>query len=144
MWFWLYVRADSSGVLMVTASPSAWLVLRCEPAQRFQSWQEEVCSPAYGGEGREACDLPANRPLWNLEFECPVLSADDRVPLIRELVEVPIVHPDVLRELELPDETRADHERRDTALRAVVGGTLRKIRAIGGPTADHAPAIHVC
>src|SRR6516165_498735 len=128
---------------MVTASSSAWLALRCEPAQRLQSRQEEVCSAAYGGKGREARDLPANRPLWDLEFECPVLRTDDRIPLIPQLVEVPVVHPDVLRELELPDETRADHERRDTALLAVFGGTLRKIGTIGRPTTDHAPAVHV-
>src|SRR5215468_9227803 len=120
---------------MVTTSESAWLALRCEPAQRLQSWQEEVCSAAHGRKGRKARDLAANRPLWNLEFECPVLSADDRIPLIPELMEVPVVDPNVLRELKLPNETRADYECRDSALLAVVGGALRKIRTIGRSTA---------
>ena len=46
--------------------------------------------------------------------------ADDRVAFIAEFVKTPIVGPDILRELELADEARADHERRDTALLAVL------------------------
>src|SRR4029077_3417277 len=127
----------------MTACKSVWSAQGCEPAQRLEPGEEKVRAAANGGEGRQARDLPANRSLWNLEFERSVLSADDRVPLITEFVKVPIVDPDVLRELELADETCADHERRDTALLAIVGGALREIRTIGRPTPDHAPAVHV-
>src|SRR5215472_5734497 len=116
---------------MVTPSQSTRLAERCEPVQCLQSRQKEVGAAADSGKGGQAGDLAANRPLGNLEFQCPVLSADDRIALIAELVEIPIIYPDVLRELELPDETCADHERCDAALRAVVGGALRTMRTIG-------------
>ena len=57
------------------------------------------------------------------------MRADDRVALVAKLVEVPIVYPDVLRELELPDEARADDEGGDAALDPVVGRALRQTEA---------------
>src|SRR5262249_36303983 len=76
----------------------------CEPAQRLEPRQKEVSTAAQGRKGREASNLPANGALRDLEFERSVVSPPKGVALITELVEVTIVHPDVLRELELPDE----------------------------------------
>src|SRR5262245_50566875 len=80
--------------------------------QRLQPRQEEVRPSPNGGERRYPGDAPPYRPLRDLELQCPVLCADDRIALVAELVEVLVVDPHVLRELELPNQARADHERR--------------------------------
>ena len=54
-----------------------------------------------------------------------MVIADDRVALVAELVEILVVDPDILRELELADKARADDEGRDAALPAVVRLGLR-------------------
>src|SRR5262249_876932 len=58
-------------------------------------------------------------------------------------VEVPVVHPNVLRELELPNEAPTDHERRDAPLLPVVWRVLREIGSIGCAPTDHAPTIGI-
>ena len=54
-----------------------------------------------------------------------------------------IVYPHVLRELELPDETRASDEGRDAAFRSVIQRAFRKGRAICAPAANHPAAAHI-
>ena len=58
-------------------------------------------------------------------------------------MEALVVHPHVLRELELADEAAADHERGNPALPAIFGSILRKIRTVGGSAPDHAATVHV-
>src|ERR1043165_1419926 len=115
-------------VCIPSAKESPCFSAGCEPTQRLQSREKEVRAAAHGRERREARDLSANRPLRNLEFERSVLRANDRIPLVPELVEVPVVDPDVLRKFVLPDEAPTDHERRDTPFLAIVRRTLREIR----------------
>ena len=114
-----------------------------EISKRLDAGEEKVSAASHGGEGRQAGDLFADRTLGDFEFERAVLMADDRVALVAELVKIPVVHPDVLRELELPDEARADHESGNAALRAVLRRVLRQMRSVGGAAADHAAAVHV-
>ena len=95
-----------------------------EISQRLEAGQEKVGAAPHGRECRQAGDLLADRPLRDLVFQRAVLVADDRVALVAELVEIPVVHPHVLRELELADQARADHERGDAALDAVVRRAL--------------------
>src|SRR5262249_39819818 len=115
----------------------------CEPAQRLEPRQKEVGTPAKRREGRQASNLPANGALRDLEFERSVVSSSEGVALVSELVEVTIVHPDVLRELKLPDEARADDECGEPALLAIVRGALRKMRSIGRTPTDQAVSVHV-
>ena len=74
--------------------------------------------------GRPTIFLRMGR-LGIFKLERSVVRADDRVALIAQLVKVPIIYPDVLRELELPDEARADDEGGDPALDPIVGRALR-------------------
>ena len=80
--------------------------------QRLESGQEEVGAAPHGGERRQALDLFPDRPLRDREVERAVLRADDRIALVAELVEVLVVHPHVLRELELADQAGADRRTR--------------------------------
>ncbi len=114
-----------------------------EVSKRLDAGQEEVGAASDGGEGRQPCDLLPDRPLRDLEFQRAVLLADDRIALVAEFVEIPVIDPHVLRELELADEARADHEGRDPALHAVLRRAFRQRRAVGGAAADHAAPVHV-
>src|SRR5690348_6689071 len=98
--------------------------------QALQAWQEEILAAAAGRKRGQPLDRLAHRPLRNLVLEGAVVRADERIALVAELVKIPIVDPDVLRELELPHEARADDERGDTALDAVVRRALRQVRAV--------------
>ena len=62
---------------------------RRQVSERVESGQKEVRAAADGGECRKARDLLPDRAFRDLEFKCPVLRADDRIPLVPELVEVP-------------------------------------------------------
>ena len=64
---------------------------RREISKRLDAREEEVGSASHGGEGRQAGDFFADRPLRDFEFERAVLSADDRVALVAELVKVSVV-----------------------------------------------------
>src|SRR5215207_5824155 len=79
--------------------------------QRLQHRKKEVGPAPNGRERREASDALFDRTLRNLVLQCSILRPDDRIALIPELVKVLVVDPYVLGELELPDETGADHER---------------------------------
>ena len=96
-----------------------------EMTQPLETGQEEVLAAAARRERGQPLDRLAHGALRDLEFERAVVAADERVSLVAELVEVAVVDPDVLRELELPHEARADDECRNTALDAVVGRSLR-------------------
>ena len=71
------------------------------------------------------------------------MGADDGIAFVAEFVEVPVVYPDVLRELELADEARADDEGGDPALDSVVGSAFQQRRPIRRPSPDHPAPVHV-
>ena len=121
----------------------AGVAKRREISKRLDAWKEEVGAAPHGGECRQAGDFFADWTLRDFEFERAVVIADDRVAFVAELVKVPVVHPDVLCELVLPDETCADHECGDATLHAVVRRILRQMGPVGGAATDHAAAIHV-
>src|SRR3954453_17608570 len=93
---------------------------RREVSQRFQAGQEEIGSSPDRGKCRQTLDRLADRPLWDFEIERAVMAADDWVSLIAEFMKVAVVHPHVLGELELTDETRTNDESCDTAFLAIV------------------------
>src|SRR6476620_9501193 len=108
-------------------------VVQCrEVSKRLDAREKEVSAASHGGEGRQAGDFFADWPLGDFVFERAVLSADDRVAFVAELVEIPVIHPDVLCEFVLPNEACADHERGDAALRTVLRPVLRQMRSVGG------------
>jgi hypothetical protein len=65
------------------------------------------------------------------------LSADHWIVLIAELVEIRVVYPNVLNELELADETRADHERRVAAIDTIFGRAFRQSWTECGSATDY-------
>src|SRR5205085_3536757 len=132
-----------SQTMKETCSLSTDITQCCEVSKRLDAGEKEIGAASHGGEGRQAGDFLADWALGDFVFERTVLSADDRVAFVAELVKVPVVRPNVLRELELPDEARADHECGDAALHAVLRRVLRQMRAVGGAATDHAATIHV-
>src|SRR6202040_4071526 len=119
-------------------------IIQCrEVSKGLDAREEEVGAAPHGGEGGQAGDFLSDRALGDFVFERAILVADYRVALIAEFMEVLVVCPDVLRELELADEARADHEGRDAAFHAVLWRFLRQMWAVGGAAADHAAAVHI-
>jgi hypothetical protein len=76
-----------------------------EVLKRFDAWKEEVGTARYGRKSGQTLYPLADRTLWNCEVKRAVLQADHRIVLITELVEIRVVYPNVLNELELADET---------------------------------------
>ena len=100
-------------------------IIQCrEVSKPLDAGEKEVGAASHGGEGRQAGDFFADWALGDFVFERAVLRADDRVALVPKLVEVSIVHPHVLRKLELSDQARADHEGSDAALYAILWRVL--------------------
>ncbi len=126
-----------------TCSLSTDITQCCEVSKRLDAGEKEVGAASHGGEGRQAGDFFANWALGDFVFERAVLSADDRVAFVAELVKVPVIRPNVLRELKLSNEARADYECCDAALYAVLRRVLRQMRTVSGTAADHAAAVHV-
>src|SRR5436305_12266743 len=93
-----------------TYSPSTYITCRREVAERFDTGEEKVGTSPHGSEGRQSGDFLADWTLGNFKFECTVLVADDRITFIPEFVKVSVVSPDILRELELADQTCADYK----------------------------------
>src|SRR5690242_8446357 len=85
-------------------------IKRRKVSKRLEAREEKIGAAFQSGEGRQAGDFLPDRTLRNFKFERAVLSTDDWVVLVRELVKVPVVYPNVLREFELPNEARTDHE----------------------------------
>src|SRR5262249_25134449 len=90
-----------------------------------------------GRESGQALYLLSDRTLWNRKVERAVLRADHRIVFIAKLVEIRIVCPNVLDELELADETCADYECGDTAIDAVFGRAFRQSWTICGSATDY-------
>src|SRR4029077_11835291 len=118
-------------------------IKRRKVSKRLEAREEKIGAAFQRGEGRQAGDFLPDRTHRNFEFERPVLSTDDWVVLVRELVKIPVVYPNVLGEFELPDEAGADHESGDAAFDAILRSVLRQMRAVGGTAANHAPAVEV-
>src|ERR1700737_743116 len=117
MWFWLYVRAGVSVVMVFLLT-----VERRQVAHSVDAWQEEVRPTHEGGERRQTLEYLADRPGGALVLQRAVLPPANRVPLIAEFVERPVVDPDVLCELELAYQAGADDERCDAAVHPVIWG----------------------
>lgn len=105
--------------------------------------QEKICAASHRREGRQPEDLFPDRALRDFVFQRAVLMADDRVAFVAEFVKIPVVHPDILRKLELSNEARANHERDNAAFPAVLRRAFGQRGTIGRATPNHAAAVHV-
>src|SRR5262249_27509126 len=110
---------------------------RGEVLKRVDAWEEEVGPTLYGRESGETLYLLSDGTFWNCKVKRAVLSTDHRIALIAELVKIWIVYPNILHKLELPDEACADHERRNTAIDAVLRRAFRQTRSICGSATDY-------
>src|SRR4029079_2721344 len=123
-----------------------WLAVigKCRKmSKRRNPGEEEVCAAPYGRKCRQAGDFFSHRTLGNFEFPPTVVIADDGVAFISELVKIPVIYPDVLREFVLPNEACADDKSGDAALHSILRRVFGQIRSVGGAATDHAAAIHV-
>ena len=105
--------------------------------KRFDAWKEEVGTALYGRESGQALYPLTDRALWNGKIKRAILCADHRIVLIAELVEIRVVCPNILNELELADETCADHERRDAAVDAIFSRAFRQSWTVCGSATDY-------
>src|SRR6516225_8013127 len=92
-----------------------------QPPQRPDPGKEEIGAATDRRERRQPRDLPPNGPLRDCHVKRAVLVAYDRVAFVAELMEVRVVDPHVLRELELADEARTTHEGGDAPLHTILG-----------------------
>src|ERR1700757_4179591 len=104
---------------------------RGEVSEAVEAREEEVGPAGERGEGGQSLENLADGTLGDLVFQCAVLCSADWIPLVAQFVEVAVVDPHVLCELELADEAGADDERRDAPIRTVVVGSLGKRIAVG-------------
>src|SRR5206468_4985577 len=112
-------------------------------SKRLEARQKEVSPAPNIRECRKTGDFLPNRALRDFVFQGTVLVAADRITLVAQFVKVPVVHPNVLRELELSNETRADNEGGDAALDTVLWRFFRQRRPVGAAAADHPSPLHV-
>src|SRR5215207_452899 len=111
--------------------------------QRLEPREKEVGPTPNSRERRQTSDAFPDWALGNLVLQCAILCPDDRIALIRQLVKVFVVDPHILSELELADETGADHERCDSSFHTVLWRTFRQGGAIGRTATNHPPPVHV-
>ena len=112
-------------------------------SKRLEARQKEVSPAPDIRECRQPCDFLPNRALRDFVFQGTVLVAADRIALVAQFVKVPVVHPNVLRELELSNEARADNEGGDAALDTVLRSFCWQRRPVGAAAADHTSPLHV-
>src|ERR1700739_4334519 len=109
-----------------------------EVSEAVETREERVGPAGERGEGGQSLENLADGTLGDLVFQCAVLCSADWIALVAQSVEVAVVDPHVLRELELAHEAGADDERGDASIRPVVVGTLGKRVAVGRAAPDHA------
>src|ERR1700756_3835618 len=102
---WLYVRAGCGALMVLMVSPSGE---RGEVSEAVEAGEEEVGPAGERGEGGQPLEHLADGTLGDLVFQCAVLCSADGIPLVAQLVEVAVVDPHVLRELELAGEAGGD------------------------------------
>src|SRR5205807_3977235 len=83
------------------------------------------------------------RPLPALEYQRAVVGADDRVALLAQLIDVPVIRPHILGERELPEDTGATHECSNATFHAVFRRAFGQRWSIGSAAPNHPPPIHV-
>ena len=71
------------------------------------------------------------------------MSAYYRIVFIAQLVELWVVHPNVLHEFELANETGADHERRNTAIGSILRSAFRQRRPVCRATTQDLAPIYI-
>src|SRR5204863_911337 len=130
-------------LLRLTESTTSATPESCEVTECLEARQEKVRTTTNRRECRQALDRLADRPFRNLEFQCAVLVADDRVALVAEFVKVAVVRPHVLGKLVLPDETGAPNEGCNAPFDAIFRRALRQRWSVGSAAANHPAAIHV-
>src|SRR6516165_10508809 len=96
---WLYVRAGRDVLMVLIVSSSQ----RGEVSQAVEAREKEVGPAGEGGEGGQPLEILADRALRDLVFQCAVLCSADWIAFVAQFVEVAVVDPHVLCELELAD-----------------------------------------
>ena len=81
--------------------------------------------------------------LRNCKVKRAILNTDHGIVFVAKLVEIRIVYPNILGELELANEAGADHKGRNSALNAVPKRTFRQRRAVCRPAPDHPPSLNI-
>src|SRR5258705_6971279 len=114
-----------------------------EEPKRPDTGQEEIRAAANGGECGKPLDPLANGPLRYRHVIRPVVSTDDRIAFVVQVLELRIVDPDVHGEFELTNQTGATDEGRDPTLDAIVGCPFRQRWTVCTASSDHLPALHV-
>jgi hypothetical protein len=98
---------------------------QCSELKRPDTWNEKICAALHGRKSWKALYLPSDRAPRDCEVIGAILGADEGITLIAKLVEIWVICPNVLRELELADEAGAYHERRDPTISSILKRTFQ-------------------
>jgi hypothetical protein len=96
--------------------------------QRPDAWNQKIGVPLHGRRSWKALYRPSNWALWNCKVKRAIWVTDNGIVLAANLVEIEIIYPNVLSELELPNEASAGYKGRNPALYSV----LRRPSGKGG------------
>src|SRR5690348_18321697 len=87
--------------------------------------QKEVSPAAYRCESRQASDLFSNGPFGDAYVKCAVLSPEDGIALVPQLMKIRIIRPHIHRKLKLTNQTCATDKRRDSSFDSIFRRALR-------------------
>src|SRR5215469_5598468 len=141
---WSDFAAQQGLAQLLSQHSSAGLSHAGKVAKRLDSGEEEISAASYRRERGYPSNLFLDGPLRNRQIVRTILSAEDGITLIPQLVEVRIVGPHVHGKLELTDKAGTAHEGRNSPFYPILGSTLRKRGTVSAATANHLPPIHIC
>src|SRR5262249_49412942 len=117
-------RSRGTFLAMADIDPSTGCSHGGEVAQGLDSGQKKISAASYRGKRRYPPYLFLDGPLGNRQIVRPILSTEDWITFISQLVEIWIVRPDVHGKLELTDEAGTAHEGCNSPFHSVVGYPL--------------------
>ena len=116
---------------------------RSEVPQCLNSGKEEISTALERREGWQAGYFSADRTFGDSEVESTVLISDKWVSFVAEFVKIRVIDPDILRELKLAYEARAENERCNSSIDAIFRCAFGQRRTIRRATTNHSSPLHV-
>src|SRR5207247_3255834 len=91
---------------------------RSQVPQCLNSGKEKISAALERREGWQASYFSADRTFRDGEIESTVLISDKWVSFVAEFVKIPVIDPDILRELVLPHQACTENKGRNSTVDA--------------------------